>query len=246
MNRPEISPRLKPLLTFAYALALLTLAPAVLSGCEFGRNDSKLELIGYDTSSGYYRTRPQSLDLVAQIAGQVISGSGSVQNIPEDLRSAISNPVLLAVNNPVNGAGAIINNADDQAGFPVIVDQAAGKFARSASGYGTYKDCEVEQTNLVTGDYVKTSESVENGFTVRGNVGFDYDLQYIFSGSEPDCQEWLLKMENCYANDAACESSGIVNSDFVHLLFDAYVESGVFSASQIHAVEGVRFRASYR
>lgn len=247
MKRSEVRSRLKrPLATAVGATALLTLLPALLSGCELGKNDSKLELVGYDTSTGYYRTQPQSLALVAQIAGEVVHGAGSIQNIPADLKATFTNPVLLVISNPVTGAGAILHHTDDRMGFTATIDQNSGKISKSAGGYAEYKDCMLDQTVIVNGDYVKLAETVENGFTVRGNVGFDYDLQYIFSGSEPDCREWLTKMENCYANDAACETSGYVNSDFVHLLFDPYVDSGLFSASEIDSVEGIRLRASYR
>lgn len=235
-------------LTSFGVLSLTLFAPAVLSGCEFGKNSSRTELIGYDTSSGYYRTNPQSLELTSTVSGSTTFRAGSIQSIPDELQEAISNPILVLVEDPVKGKGSIRNSSDTNIGYTVNIQQNAGQITRSESGYATSYSCRLNQDITFDGDYVKLSETIENGFKIRGSLSLDYEIVYTLTGDDADCAEWLTRMKNCYSDLNACETgeNSIVKSGFVHAIFDPYIESGSFTANQISDVRYLKLRASYR
>ena len=123
--------------------ALLTLG---LTACEVGKNSTRIELIGYDVSSGYYRTAPQSLDLSYKVNGVTGAQSALIQNIPSDMREIMSDPMLVLVEEPISGAASLRNSADTGIGVAgLILNQKSGKIGKSASGYATFKNCRLDQ-----------------------------------------------------------------------------------------------------
>jgi len=220
-----------------------------LMGCEIGKNSTRVQLVGYDVTSGYYRTSPQGLNLSYTINGTSGSQPAHIQNIPADMREIMSDPMLLLVEDPVAGTASLRNSEDTGIGVAGIrIDQKAGKVGKSASGYATFKNCLLEQEITYAGDILQLSPQTFNGFKIRGQLSFDYQLKYQITGVEQDCTEWLTNMKNCYADASVCEttSNTIVLEGFVHGLFDPYINANAFSVNAIPGVRNLQVDISYR
>ncbi len=220
-----------------------------LTACEVGKNSTKIELVGYDVSSGYYRTAPQSLDLSYKVNGVTLSQPALVQNIPIDMREIMTDPMLVLVEDPVSGATSLRNSADTGIGVAgLTLNQKSGKLGKSASGYATYKNCRLDQSILYDGDILKLSEQIFNGFKTRGQLNLDYQLAYRITGVEQDCIEWLSHMRDCYSDESQCEAGNntIVQDGFVHSLFDPFVDSNAFTVNAIPDVRNLQVDISYR
>jgi len=238
----QLSPR-------SFITLFVALASLGLTACEVGKNSTRVQLIGYDVSSGYYRTAAQSLDLSYKVNGITGNQPTLVQNIPSDMREIMSDPMLVLVEEPISGATSLRNSADTGIGVAgLLLDQKTGKIGKSAAGYATFKNCRLDQAILYTGEILKLSEQIFNGFKTRGQLNLDYQLAYRITGVEQDCTEWLTHMQACYSDDTTWESGNntIVQSGFVHGLFDPFVDSNAFTVNAIPSVRNLQVDISYR
>lgn len=240
---------MKSLITSSLALTTVLGFTGCEFGKNFGKNGNRVELIGYDVTSGYYRTSPQSLNLAYTVNGASGSQAAHMQNTPSDMQEIMSDPMLLLVEDPVAGNASLRNSTDTGIGIGGIkINQKAGKLDRSSSGYATYKNCLLEQDVLYTGDILQLSPQTFNGFNIRGQLSLDYQLTYRITGVEQDCTEWFTKMKNCYSDANACETGNntIVQEGFVHSLFDPFINAGAFNVNSIPSVRNLQVDISYR
>ncbi len=228
---------------------LIATAALGLTACEVGKNSTRIELIGYDVSSGYYRTAPQSLNLSYKVNGVTGSQPALIQNIPGDMQEIMTDPMLVLVEDAISGATSLRNSADTGIGVAGLnLNQKSGKLGKSAAGYATFKNCRLDQNILYTGDILQLSEQIFNGFKIRGQLNLDYQLAYRITGVEQDCTEWLTNIRACYTDDTMCETGNntIVQSGFVHSVFDPFVDSNAFSVNAIPGVRNLQVDISYR
>ena len=223
---------------------LLIMIPVLLSGCRVG-NRTSTKLSGYDLVSGYYMTEPSSLSITKKIGpnGSLVTIPSNVQNIPSSLKNTMNNPMIIQITNLSTGDAVMINPVNNSLGFDIKVNTDTKTIALSIGGFATITGCRIDQTIIRNGSYNEQAGSIA-GVQARGRVSLDYTTEYKWSGDDADCNPWLeTAFHDCYVDDSQCTD---FSSDFVHSIYDPFIQSGFMSVADIKTARLVSYTARYR
>ncbi|MBC7384741.1 MAG: hypothetical protein H7301_01100 [Cryobacterium sp.] len=234
------------------SLALFPVAASLaFSGCDLGKFGTKTttELSGYDTISGYYTSLPQSVAFSATMKHEdPRNQNGTVNQIPDFLKSVMANPTLLYYDDPIKGLGSLRSHVDTANGIPTKIQDKTGTFGSSSSAYGEVTGCRLVQEKTNSGTFSQLADTViVNKYKARGRLALDFELKYSLEGTDADCDPVRALFKSCYIDGTNCssDSQSIFYRAFIQEIFDPFIHSGIMTEEEIGVFRDVRYEAKY-
>jgi hypothetical protein len=220
----------------------------LLSSCRVG---NRVETVteGVDTTSGYYRTSPESYTLSAILDGNIERQASQGTNlIPSSQRALFSDPMALVIQDAAVGKGTVLSSSGDL-GFQVSLDLTARTFSASAQGEGDLTDiCRYRIRITRTGGFTPGPIATFQGLQTRGRLAVASLTTHTFVGT--GCPSALLDWQACYLDAGVCEGDTsqekLESSAWIHNLLDPYVDAGILSTQEIGNVQGLASSLQYR
>jgi len=230
---------------------------ALMQGCRFGNRVVQSNVD--DGVTGYYATVAQTLRYCVSLKqndGSLATqcGNGSINALPSDLGSVMTDPVLLFFDDPKSGA-ATIRHKDLYNTYGFSTQIAAGNLIGSEQNFAPedfwIPGCQRKVKFKLDGRFTRTEGGIaQDGKKLAGSLSLDASKAATYDAAGTDCTAAMTSLQDCYSNPSQCGGQNPAeNNDLsaaVQTYVGPYIQAGAMTPLQISQMRVLYWEATYR